>query len=349
MIQVRRLQLAIIIVAGVAAIAPLPATFIERVYSRGMYPRLQPAVTMVSSLLPVALLDIAAAVVLIATTLAVVRAGRASGPLSALRRFLTIVTITACAVYVWFLLFWGLNYRRVPLEEKLGYESSRIDRDHTLALARRAVDEANALALSARSGAEQDDALRQSFHEIERQLGATRATTLAQPKRSVLGWYFRTAAIDGMTDPLFLEIILNPDVLPFERPAVLAHEWAHLAGYADESEANFIAWLTCIRGTPAARYSGWLSAYQHLAGALPRDDRRALQATLNVAVVTDLAAASQRFARSSPTLRAAAHGAYDTYLKANRIEEGIANYNAVVMLMVGTPFDGEWNPQLRQR
>ncbi len=60
--------------------------------------------------------------------------------------------------------------------------------------------------------------------------------------------YFRKAAIDGMTDPFFLEIILNPDVLPLERPFVLAHEWAHLAGYADESEANFVAWLTCIRG-----------------------------------------------------------------------------------------------------
>ena len=89
------------------------------------------------------------------------------------------------------------------------------------------------------------------------------------PKRSLLGWYFRAAAIDGMTDPFFLEIILNPDVLPFERPFVLAHEWAHLAGYADEAEANFVAWLTCIRADRAAQYSGWLEAYRYAEAALP--------------------------------------------------------------------------------
>ena len=38
---------------------------------------------------------------------------------------------------------------------------------------------------------------------------------------------------------------------------VAAHEWAHLAGYADESEANFVGWLTCARASDAARYSGW--------------------------------------------------------------------------------------------
>ena len=38
-----------------------------------------------------------------------------------------------------------------------------------------------------------------------------------------------------------------------ERPFVIAHEWAHLAGYADESEANFVAWLTCRRADPADR------------------------------------------------------------------------------------------------
>ena len=68
------------------------------------------------------------------------------------------------------------------------------------------------------------------------------------PKRSLLTYYFRRAAIDGMTDPYFLEVIVNPDVLDFERPFVVAHEWAHLAGYSNEAEANFLAWLTCIKG-----------------------------------------------------------------------------------------------------
>jgi hypothetical protein len=170
---------------------------------------------------------------------------------------------------------------------------------------------------------------------------------VAQPKRSLLTWYFRKAAIDGMTDPFFLEIIVSPDLLPFERPQTLAHEWAHLAGYADESEANFIAWLTCIRGTPLARYSGWLTAYQHLAGVLSREERQTLRAGLSPAVVADLDAIHRRLSRASPRISSAARGAYDTYLRANRVEEGIASYGLVVRLMLGTSFDDEWTPRLR--
>ena len=44
-----------------------------------------------------------------------------------------------------------------------------------------------------------------------------------------------------MTDPFLLETLIAPDLLEVERPFVIAHEWAHLAGYADESEANFVA------------------------------------------------------------------------------------------------------------
>ena len=44
---------------------------------------------------------------------------------------------------------------------------------------------------------------------------------------------------------------------------------------------------------------------------------------------------------------AAARGAYDTYLRANRIEEGVANYNVVVRLMLGTTLGPDSLPQLK--
>src|SRR5690606_39996891 len=44
-------------------------------------------------------------------------------------------------------------------------------------------------------------------------------------KRSLLGFYFRWASIDGMVNPFGLEVLRNPDLLPFERPFVAAHEW----------------------------------------------------------------------------------------------------------------------------
>ena len=61
----------------------------------------------------------------------------------------------------------------------------------------------------------------------------------------------------------------------------------------------------------------------------------------------DLRAMSARYARSSPVVRKAAQDVYDEYLRANRVAEGIASYDAVVRLMVGTRFDAEWIPVRR--
>jgi hypothetical protein len=189
-------------------------------------------------------------------------------------------------------------------------------------------------------------ALEAPFGEAQAALGATRLAVTGVPKRSLLSFYFRRAAIDGMTDPLFLEIIVNPDVLDFERPVVIAHEWAHLAGYANEAEANFVAWMTCVRGNASAQYSGWLAAYQHTLNALPRPDRSSVKA-LDPGPLEDLRAMSARYERSSKTVREAARGVYDEYLRANRVPEGIGSYDAVVRLMVGTRFTAPGTPALR--
>jgi hypothetical protein len=340
-----------IVLALAAAVAPLPVNQVERMYSHGLYRRLQPVISSISESSPIALLDPAAAVLLLTLIVVGVRRSRALGLRAAVPRMLMAGLVTAAVIYLWFLLFWGFNYRRLPLEQKLAYDPSRITREHGVLLGRTAVERANALV-----NAPVDDdrvapfdhaALLGALRSVQAHLRETPLAAAPAPKRSLLAFYFRKAAIDGMTDPFFLEIVVNPDLLPSERPFVLAHEWAHIAGFADESEANYIAWLTCLRASPAAQYSGWLAAYQHISSGLPLQDRRALAEALSQPVRADLTAERERFNRSSPAVRNAARGAYDTYLRANRIEEGIANYNAVVRLMLGTSLDADWNPGLR--
>ena len=73
-----------------------------------------------------------------------------------------------------------------------------------------------------------------------------------------------------MTDPYFLETLVSSQLLPFERPFVLAHEWSHLTGLADEGDANFLGWLACVRAAPPQQYSGWLFLYSRSVGHVPR-------------------------------------------------------------------------------
>ena len=80
-----------------------------------------------------------------------------------------------------------------------------------------------------------------------------------------------------MVNPFGLEVIANPDLLPFERPFVAAHEWGHLAGYADEAEANFVGWLTCVRASPSQQYSGWFYLYWQIGGEVNAQERATIE------------------------------------------------------------------------
>jgi hypothetical protein len=140
-----------------------------------------------------------------------------------------------------------------------------------------------------------------------------------------------------MTDPYFLETLVASDLLPFEQPSVVAHEWSHLAGLTDEGEANFLGWLTCLRGTVPHQYSGWLFLYAEIVNGLPQEGARTISGQLESGPRSDLQAIRQRYAREvSPQLAGAGWQVYDRYLKANRVEAGTASYAEVVQLILGT-------------
>ena len=172
---------------------------------------------------------------------------------------------------------------------------------------------------------------------------------VGRPKRSVLNFYFTRVSIDGMTNPFFLETLANQTLLPFERTATVAHEWSHLAGYADESEANFLAWLVCMRGDRPAQYSGWLSLYGTVINALPRSERDDMIARLDAGPRADLQAVSDRIRRHTiPMANRAGYALYDGFLKANTVDAGIRSYGEVLRLLLGTRFGEDGAPMRKQ-
>jgi hypothetical protein len=337
----------VVFLATAAALIPLPAGWIEQVYSTGIYPAFQPAVTRASNLSSIALLDVGLAAMLAVAGAAFFRRWGAHGRWQAVVRTAAWLATAAAAIYLLFLASWGLNYRRVPLEEKLEFDRQRITGESARQLAALAIEQMNAGYAAAHAEALRVQALERGLAEAQVLLGHAGVAAIGRPKRSLAGIYFRYAAVDGMTVPIFLEIIVNPDLLPIELPSVLAHEWAHLAGYADESEASFVGWIGGLRsGDPVARYSAWLDAYRLAIGVLTREVRDTLP-PLAEGPRQDLRAIAARYERSSPRVRAAARGVYDSYLKANRVEEGIASYDLALRLLLGTSFDERWTPRLR--
>lgn len=327
--------------ALVAAFAPLPSSTVERWYSSAIYPPMQRAITSVSNLVPFALFDAiwiggVAALVIVMRRYVIAYGWRKGGA-----RVLIPLAKTGAVVYLVFLATWGLNYRRVPMFEKVVFDPARVTRAADSALGEWVIRELNANYAGAHAAPIPLDRLRDAF---EQTIGAMHAQPIVtgRPKQTLLGWYFHQTWIAGMTDPFLLETLLAPDLLDVERPFVIAHEWAHLAGYADESEANFIAFLTCRRADASARYSAALAIFGYA-----RPARRDWSTSLTLGPKIDLFAINSRYARTNGMLRFAANEGYDKYLKANRVEKGIASYDAVVQLILGTGYDANGNPLLK--
>ena len=344
-------NVSVIAVALMAAFLPLPEAAVERLYSARAYAALQARLTTLSNSAQFALLD-----VLIVTTV-VVWIGLVArdfanlhSPLRVVLRAATRTIVWSAGAYLAFLVLWGLNYRRVRLVEVLSFDSARVTPDAVVRAATIAVDRVNALydpgrAAGRPASSPVDPTVADALNRALADIGRVHRVVPARPKSTMLDWYFRRAGVDGMTDPFFLETLIARDLLPFERPFVVAHEWGHLAGIADEGEANFVGWLACVRASPAAQYSGWLFLYRELAQAVPERDRPPVTARLAPGPRADLRAIRERFLRHvNPRVSAAGWRVYDSYLKANRVEAGAASYAEVVRLVVGARLPSGWEP-----
>ena len=317
---------------------------VEDVYARRWYPLLQANVTSLSNQLPIALFDVAliTVILLVVATWVITFKRAKKRRLRGIGQALVSTLSIAAVIYLWFLGMWGFNYARQPLEARLPYDASRVTPAAVRALAEHAVREANRThAAGHAAGFPAVDAmpppLIAALQEVERELGRPRTTVMARPKYSVLTPFFRASSVSGMCAPFFLETLVNPDLTGPERPYTLAHEWAHLSGYAPEDDASFVGLLAVLRAGPAAEYSGWLElAFTAISQLQPVTQRLVLE-DLAEGPRRDQQAIYDRVVGSRVELvDRAAWTTYDQLLKSQGVEEGVQSYSRVVQLLLGT-------------
>jgi hypothetical protein len=355
--RLQTVELLAMIAALALGLVPLSATGVESWYSTGFYPLLQRSLTPVSNAVSFAFLDVFLVMLAIAVVVSVTRAVRRAWhtrTFSLLAHTAGHLLAAAAAVYILFLVAWGLNYRRVHMPDRLVLDRAAPSSDQVVQLGLVAVGQMNSLYAAAHLQtavvvpAWKQPALRSAFAEVQLALSDAPPAEPGRLKRSLLGPYFRWTGVDGMVNPFGLEVIVNPDLLPFERPFVAAHEWGHLAGYADEAEANFIGWLTCIRASAADQYSGWFYLYWQISGEVNGQERARLNAVLADGPRRDINAVIARLRGGEiPALQQASWKVYDKYLKANRVEAGVRSYGEVVTLLLRARFAPGWTPVRR--
>jgi hypothetical protein len=213
----------------------------------------------------------------------------------------------------------------------------------------RAMANMNALAVAAHARSTQPldvDALRAQWLPAVQRAGDYWTPRVGPPKPTVADPFMVATGTSGFVNPLTLNVAMASDLLWFERPFDLAHEWSHDAAYAREDEANYLAILTCLRSPdPAVQYSGWFELFLYL----PQKRHYAHREFVPL-VWQDFAALRRRNARHINALLAHwSWRTYNAYLKTNRIASGIANYDEVTRLMLGVPLDAQGLPIARSR
>ena len=332
------------VVAAVIAISPPTPATVERYYARGLYPFLQGNLTWWSNRSPVALFDVTLALLIliaIGSWIHWLRCVRREKSIKPIARGLFATLAGASVVYLWFLAAWGLNYARPALESQIPFDESRITPAAVRALAEAAVREANRTYVAAHaehfpSIHDWPTVLSDALHQVEHELGRPSPTRVAHPKTSILSPFYRAAGVSGQLAPFFLETLLNPDLTGPERPAVLAHEWAHLSGWAPESEASFVGYLAALRAGPAAEYSAWLDLVSEASNQLQPVTQRLVLEKLAAGPRQDQDAIRERLKALMQPVERVAWSTYDQMLKSQGVEEGVRSYSRVIRLLLGT-------------
>lgn len=163
------------------------------------------------------------------------------------------------------------------------------------------------------------------------------------PKSVMLSRGMSYLNITGIFFPYTFEANVNTDANDFSLPFTMCHELAHVRGFMNEADANFIAFLACVRtDVPLMRYSGCMSALKYLMNHLYSADTELYESFaghFSRGMLTDLQAQSEYWKQFETPVAAAASSINDSYLKINRQQEGVRSYGRVADLIIAYYFD----------
>jgi hypothetical protein len=164
-------------------------------------------------------------------------------------RFILIVVQTLAVCYVLFYWFWGFNYYRTGINERLSITKSKPDTVQFVKVFEQLIAQTNASYCTYENAnyAGIDSLVEASYKKNASFLKVKYPQGKRVPKPITLSNFFAKASIAGYYGPFFSEVHLNDSLLMIEYPQVLAHEFAHQFGITSEAEANFYGWLVCAQ------------------------------------------------------------------------------------------------------
>jgi len=249
--------------------------------------------------------------------------------------------------YFLFHLLWGMNYYRVPLNEKmnLSYDYSY---ETLLEFTDKMIQKSNALHLQMTGNDSVKVVNPYSNREIY-QKAPNAYDNLAQKypeftyknpcvKNSLISIPLSYMGFGGYMNPFTGEAQVNSLLPKYLFPTTTLHEMSHQIGYASESEANFIGYLASISSDDMYfKYSGTIFALRYCLRNIEKMNPEALEsylAKVNHGIRLNFEETKAFWDSYQTPIEVVFEVFYDNFLKANSQEEGLESYSKFVGLLI---------------
>jgi hypothetical protein len=258
------------------------------------------------------------------------------------------LAIMVVVIYLVFNLMWGLNYSRMTFAQISGLPvgpGSVIElAELALHLTHRANELRGQVVEDEQGVMTLPDGIQAMFNRAH--MGYERAAEsypelrgrYGRPKGVILSHYWSYTGIGGAFFPFTAEANVNIKMPHFMLPSTTTHEMAHQRGFAREDEANYIAYLTStLHPDPDFQYSGVRLALTYTLNALYRYDTETwneIRSQYSEGVNRDLRDWQEYTERYEGPVEQVSTSINNTYLKANRQDDGVHSYGRMVDLLL---------------
>lgn len=324
-------------------------------YAAVIYPPLSLAINKVTSLLPFSIAEfivffvIAACIIyLLYYIVKISRKGKEERKKNAVKFVLNPVC-AACVLYFVFALSCGMSYYRPSFADENGIVAKASTKNELIALCEELCEQANQL----RSQVETDDAgvMRLQYKNMDRVAEQARDAYAAlhndyavltagygAPKPVLCSRLMSYSNITGVFFPFTFEANVNVDIPDYSIPVTMCHELTHVRGYMQEEEANFVAYLACLKSDSADfQYSGTMLACIYAGNALYSVDQTAyssIYGQLSDGIKRDINFNRSYWKQFEGPVAEVSNKVNDSYLKANGQQDGVKSYGRMVDLLL---------------
>ena len=257
-------------------------------------------------------------------------------------------TINFCAIaYFLFHFLWGLNYYRKPLFEKMNLKKDYTNRElysftqklilNTNQIQFQITNDKNRTVLVPFSNQQLVLATQNGYQKLAQKHGFFTYQN-ASIKPSLLSVPLSYMGFSGYLNPFTNEAQYNAKAPRYGLPMTICHEMAHQIGFANESECNFIGYLSAnLNANIYFKYAANTLALKYCLRTIQMqnsDKSKFYFNQLNKGIVANFNEDKEFYNKYHSFIETGFELFYDRFLKLNQQQDGIESYSKFLDLLI---------------